>query len=101
MDWKRVGRRGFRNMVVKWDIFPFGGRQVGLKKEISSFYISEFPDRSREEDLFRLFGCLGDIVEVIIPPKRNKFGKRFDFARFKGVDEARLLALELDNILID
>ncbi|XP_058733329.1 uncharacterized protein LOC131604933 [Vicia villosa] len=101
MEWKTVGRRGFRNAAVKWDIFPFGGMQVGFEEEISSFYISEFSDRSRAEDIFRLFGCLGDIVEVVIPPKRNKFGRRFGFARFKGVEDARLLGVKLDNILID
>lgn len=37
----------------------------------------------------------------MIPPKLNKFGKRYGFARFTEVEDARLLAVRLDNIVID
>ncbi|XP_058784296.1 uncharacterized protein LOC131659072 [Vicia villosa] len=52
-------------------------------------------------DIFNLFGCVGEILEVVIPPWRNKFGKRFGFARFKEVKDERMLAVKLDNIQID
>lgn len=74
---------------------------MGTKEEISSFYFSEFPNRSKDVDLFRLFGCVGDVAEIFIPPKRNKFGKLFGFARFKNVEDERLMAVKLDNIIID
>lgn len=38
---------------------------------------------------------------MVIPPKKNKLGKRFGFAGFVAVDDARILAVRLDNILID
>lgn len=87
-------------MTTRWDAFSYSGMQVSDLEEISSFYFSAFLDRSRVEDLFWLFGCVGDVVEVNIPPKQKKFGKRFGFARFKNVEE-RLLAVKLDNIIID
>ncbi|XP_058775318.1 uncharacterized protein LOC131649579 [Vicia villosa] len=68
---------------------------------VSSFYISEFPMRSRAVDLFNLFGCVAEVVEVVISPRNNKFGKRFGFARFRGVEDERMLAVKLENIMID
>ncbi|CAK8572723.1 unnamed protein product [Lathyrus sativus] len=38
---------------------------------------------------------------MVIPPKRNKFGKRFGFTRFSEVEDGRILAVKLENILID
>ncbi|XP_058759400.1 uncharacterized protein LOC131632679 [Vicia villosa] len=76
MAWQRVQKRLFRNVSSRWDSFPYGGMQV--------------------ED-----GCVGETVEVVIPPKRNKFGKRFGFARFKGIIDEKLLTIKLDNIIID
>lgn len=52
-------------------------------------------------DIYKLFGCIEDIMEVVIPPKRNKMRKRFGYAKFKLGEDARLLALNLDNIIIN
>lgn len=38
---------------------------------------------------------------MVIPQKRNSFGKRFGFARLKHVEDDILLAVRLDNIFID
>ncbi|CAI8606742.1 unnamed protein product [Vicia faba] len=40
-------------------------------------------------------------MEVMILPKRNKFGKRFGFARFMEIEEERLFSVKLDNVIID
>ncbi|XP_058774299.1 uncharacterized protein LOC131648567 [Vicia villosa] len=101
MAWQKVQKRAFHNVVARWDIFPYGGMQVEDGEVVSSFYFSKILDRSRAVDLFNLFSCVGDTVEVVIPPKRNKFGNRFGFARFKGVNDEKLLAIKLDNIIID
>ncbi|XP_058739160.1 uncharacterized protein LOC131611050 [Vicia villosa] len=101
MAWQRVNKRLFRNVSSKWDSFPYGGMQVEEGEVVSSFYFSEIPDRSSAGDLFNLFSCVGETVEVVIPSKRNKFGKRFGFVRFKGVKDEKLLAIKLDNIIID
>lgn len=44
---------------------------------------------------------MGEVAEVVIPLKRNKYDKRFGFARFKGVVDERSLAVKQDNIMID
>ncbi|XP_058775277.1 uncharacterized protein LOC131649535 [Vicia villosa] len=63
-------------------------------------YVSEFPEGYTARELFNLFGCAGNVVEVAISPRRNKVGKRFGFARFADVEDGRLLAVRLDNIII-
>lgn len=40
-------------------------------------------------------------MEVSISARLNKFSKKFGFARFTGMADARLLAVKLDNIIID
>lgn len=87
---------------IRWDVFPFGGRNrdVGTSP-VTSFYVSEFPDYFNAKRLFELFGCSGSVVEVEISPRRNRIGKRFAFARFSGVEDGRILAIRLDNILIE
>lgn len=46
MEWNKVNGRTFRNMKVRWDVFPLSTRikerEGGL---ISSFFFSEIPDR--------------------------------------------------------
>lgn len=37
----------------------------------------------------------------MIPPRRNKFGKRFGFTRFAEVVDGRILGVKLDNIVVD
>ncbi|XP_058742698.1 uncharacterized protein LOC131615243 [Vicia villosa] len=101
MEWHQVQRKELRNLVTWWDSFPYGRIQAGQEETISTFYCLEFPERCRAVDLFKIFGCVGDVVEVVIPPRRNRFGKRFGFARFKNVEDEKFLAIKLDNILID
>ncbi|XP_058732931.1 uncharacterized protein LOC131604513 [Vicia villosa] len=99
--WTRVTYR--KSSLLQWDIFPFGGRNQNpstLRKEITSMFVSEFPEESSAKDLFDLFGCIGSMVEVAISPRRNRVSKRFGFARFVEVSDERLLAVRLDNIII-
>lgn len=68
--------------------------------DVSLFYISEFPDSTKAKDLHGLFDSIRKVVKVSITPRRNKVGKRFGFAKFKDVEDARLFAITLDNVQI-
>ncbi|XP_058755792.1 uncharacterized protein LOC131629006 [Vicia villosa] len=96
--WIKAARRHFRGWVPRWDVFP---ARSNVEGDVTSFYISEFPDNCRAEDLFGLFGCIGSSVEVAIAPRRNKLGKRFGFARFSDVVDARGLGVKLDNVTFE
>ncbi|CAI8603273.1 unnamed protein product [Vicia faba] len=100
-DWKKARKKNFRNWVPRWDIHSIIKR-VGeyYPKGVTSIYFSEFPDDSKAADFFDLFGCVGKVIEVAISPRRNNVSKRFGFARFVEVEDARLLAVHLDNVQI-
>ncbi|CAI8594474.1 unnamed protein product [Vicia faba] len=59
------------------------------------------PNRIKDSDIFKLFGCIGNIVEVVILSKKDWDGKRYGFSRFKGVTDERVFAVRLDNVMID
>lgn len=71
-DWVEVRRRHLRNWVPMWDSFPVGKKHSG---KVSSFYIVEFSNIVNASDLFGLFGCIENVVEVSIAPRNNKRGK--------------------------
>ncbi|GAU22766.1 hypothetical protein TSUD_129780 [Trifolium subterraneum] len=50
--------------------------------------------------MFNAFHHYGHIMEVVIPAKRDKGGKRFGFTRFDLVDDKREFEYMLDNIII-
>ncbi|MCI58511.1 RNA-binding protein 25-like, partial [Trifolium medium] len=50
--------------------------------------------------MLNIFQHYGNIVEVVIPAKRDKGGRRFGFARFDQVKDVRRFGIELDNIII-
>ncbi|KAI5417065.1 hypothetical protein KIW84_041886 [Lathyrus oleraceus] len=66
-----------------------------------SIYFSEILDRVKAEVIFNIFGSFDKVRKVVIPHKRNKFGKHSGFARFIEMKDIRLLAIKLDNIFID
>lgn len=71
-----MNRRGFMHIAPSWDIFPEGRRaQFGEGKRLASTFFSEIPNKIKAFDVFELFDCIGDIVEVVIPPKKNKLDK--------------------------
>ncbi|GJY67379.1 RNA-directed DNA polymerase, eukaryota [Tanacetum coccineum] len=47
-----------------------------------SVFISNFPDDCSSRDLWKVCSGYGTVVDVFIPNKRSKAGKRFAFVRF-------------------
>ncbi|GAU46303.1 hypothetical protein TSUD_283280 [Trifolium subterraneum] len=50
--------------------------------------------------MLNAFNHYGEILEVVIPAKRDRGGKIFGFARFDRVGDARRFEKDLDNIII-
>lgn len=53
------------------------------------------------KDLFFEFMDLGDIDEVVIPPRRDGRGRRFGFVQFLNIKDEVLLATKLDSIELE
>lgn len=75
------------------------GNWEGSTEGTVSFFFSDFSDSHGAHKMFRAFALYRKVVEVVIPPRRNKWGKRFGFARFVEVHDPRLFAVKLDNII--
>ncbi|CAK8573332.1 unnamed protein product [Lathyrus sativus] len=53
------------------------------------------------KDLFEVFKVYGVISEVSISARQDKRGKRFGFAKFQKVHDSRILACNLDIIVLE
>ncbi|PWA34502.1 hypothetical protein CTI12_AA607460 [Artemisia annua] len=57
-----------------------------------SFFVMNFPDNTTSKDLWEVCQGYGTVVDVFIPNRKSKVGKRFAFVRFiKVVDVDRLV----------
>lgn len=61
----------------------------------------KIPNKYMENDIYYIYKKHEDMTDVVIPPKWNKFGKRFGFVRFNEVKDERILIIILDMIFID
>jgi RNA recognition motif-containing protein len=57
----------------------------------TTFFITNFPDEVKAADLLETFARYWRVGEVFIPVRRDRFDKRFGFARFAEVKDAELL----------
>ncbi|GKB92403.1 RNA-directed DNA polymerase, eukaryota [Tanacetum coccineum] len=59
------------------------GANEELTQKIShSIFVTNFPDSVNSRDLWRECSVYGTVVDVFIPSKKSKAGKRFAFVRF-------------------
>ncbi|GAU35551.1 hypothetical protein TSUD_383990 [Trifolium subterraneum] len=68
--------------------------------DLVSYFFTDFPDNFGAMAMYNAFNHYGNIMEVVIPVKRDKRGKRFGFTRFIRVSDPQSLEHELDNIII-
>jgi hypothetical protein len=66
----------------------------------TTFFFTNFPDRYGAKAVFNAFDNLGDVMEVVIPAKRDKGGRCSGFARFDQVTDTLKLEGELDNVVL-
>lgn len=77
--WRTVERR--RSRIGK----------ASALRNADTFFFRNFPEDSTKEELRRRFEEVGRVVDLFIPAKRDKVGKRFGFVFWKGGEEERLL----------
>jgi hypothetical protein len=88
------------NVSLLPDIATARGARHEKHDNLTTYFFSDFPVSFGAKAMFNAFTYYGDIVEVVIPAKRDKGGRRFGFARFDRVRDVRQLEKELDTILI-
>lgn len=67
---------------------------------LTSYFFTNFPDNFGEREMWSVFLKWGRAMDVYIPLKKDKWGRRFGFVRFLEVHNPKLLELKLDKIYI-
>ncbi|GKB52428.1 RNA-directed DNA polymerase, eukaryota [Tanacetum coccineum] len=65
-----------------------------------SIFVTNFPDSTSAKDLWKLCQDYGNVVDVYIPNRKSKAGKRFAFVRFIKVDNIDRLVGNLCTLWI-
>ncbi|GKC84592.1 RNA-directed DNA polymerase, eukaryota, nucleotide-binding alpha-beta plait domain protein [Tanacetum coccineum] len=60
----------------------FNSKEDQTRKISKSIFVTNFPDHIRAQDLWNVCNDYGSVVDVYVPFKKSKAGKRFAFIRF-------------------
>jgi hypothetical protein len=77
------------------------GRRIAfhhLDSTTIPFFFTNFPEEAKTSDLRKLFAGFGLVEEVFVPKKLDKWGKKFRFVKFKGVEDEEELAECLQEV---
>jgi hypothetical protein len=69
-----------------------------LDKVTTSFFFTNFPKDASTGDLWKLFHSFEKVGEVYIPKKKDKYGRRFEFVKFKEVFDVDVLSQSLKDV---
>ncbi|GJT47677.1 RNA-directed DNA polymerase, eukaryota [Tanacetum coccineum] len=79
----------------------FHNSNVNQTQQISkSVFVTNFPDSTSSRDFWKTCSAYGTVVDVFIPSKKSKAGKRFAFVRFIRVTNLDRLVENLCTIWI-
>jgi hypothetical protein len=102
-NWHTVRRR-HRNSYKDRYHLPDIATAKNMRREnlenLTTYFFTDFPDSFGAKAMFNAFGYYGNILEIVIPAKRDKGGRRFGFARFDQIHDARRFEMDLDKIMI-
>jgi hypothetical protein len=62
------------------DIATVKNWRKGNFENLTTYFFTDFPNTFGAKAMLNAFNYYGDIVEVVIPAKRDKGGRRFGFA---------------------
>ncbi|GKV29207.1 hypothetical protein SLEP1_g38153 [Rubroshorea leprosula] len=85
-------RQGYRNR--------FAGYSSQFSGWASTFFFYNFPEELEAKFLWNSFQMYGKVVDVYIPSKRDKRGKRYGFVRLTGVKNEIQMERRLNEIWI-
>ena len=62
--------------------------------------MTNFPEPTTSKDLWKACSAYGTVIDVFIPFKKSKAGKKFAFVRFIKVTDLERLVENLNTVLI-
>jgi len=73
-------------------------KEGDLDQIMVSFFFTHFPENLNNTDLRKLFARFGNVVEVFVSKKRDRWGRRFGFMKYKVVANEEELGLRLEEV---
>ncbi|GKV30582.1 hypothetical protein SLEP1_g39382 [Rubroshorea leprosula] len=77
---------------------PTYGYGKGVLEQATSFFITKFPEDVEMGDMWQAFVKCGRAIQIFIAQKRDRWGRRFGFARFLDVANPNSLEAKLNQI---
>ncbi|GJX29482.1 RNA-directed DNA polymerase, eukaryota [Tanacetum coccineum] len=105
-DWHKVTRKKHRSVFQRLDFRGVRGSFPQRSKEdqgthiSKSVFVTNFPENFESNDLWKICEGYGNVVDVYIPNRKSKAGKRFAFVRFIKVGDMDRLIGNLCTIWI-
>jgi len=89
----------------KEEFFQPGGGQLfrgdrrlqHQNRTTTSFFFTRFPVGTLESDLWKVFARFGNVGEVFVPHKLDKWGRSFGFVRFRDVTDVEVMERKLEE----
>lgn len=99
--WRKViKKKVVKRDVGAWDV-AVDGRRREVGAEVTNFFITQLGDNWKARDLLFELKELRKIVEVVIPSKRDRRGRRYGFTRYVNVVDENLKAIKLDSVILE
>ncbi|GKV34373.1 hypothetical protein SLEP1_g42750 [Rubroshorea leprosula] len=76
------------------------GYGKGILEQSTSFFFTNFPEDWQIGEMWKAFIRCGKVIQIYIARKRDKWGRRFGFARFLDVKSTRELEIKLNQIFV-
>ncbi|GLU17751.1 hypothetical protein SLE2022_341070 [Rubroshorea leprosula] len=73
----------------------------GFLEQATTFFFYDFPEDRSAKDLWFCFWSYGKVVDVYIPTRRDRRGRRFGFARMAGAFDVKDMERRLNQIWLD
>ncbi|CAL0310563.1 unnamed protein product [Lupinus luteus] len=70
-------------------------------RDSTTFFFSNFPADHGAKEMWEIFQKWGKVVDVVIPLRLDKYGKKFGLVRFQDVKNSKQMVEKLDRIWID
>lgn len=72
----------------------------GENKTTKSFFFTKISEDLGAKEMYEIFSEYGIFDEVVIPPRKDIRGMRFDFVCFFDVQQPARMVVKLDNIFL-
>ncbi|MCH98559.1 hypothetical protein A2U01_0019564 [Trifolium medium] len=99
-EWQTVNRRRRGPKQPIPDIATTKKMHRTHQSSQTTYFFTDIPDSFGAKAMLNIFQKYGNIIEVVIPVKKDKGGRRFGFARFVDVRDSRSFGMYLDTIII-